>query len=91
MAARRFGAETAERLAALLSGIADADHLTEAGDWLVRCGPRRAADAPDRHAHVDLSIRGALDVWWANVVFGLQALGKEVAMDTLGKVHGRRG
>ena len=37
MAARRFGAETAERLAALLPGIADADHLTEAGDWLVRC------------------------------------------------------
>ena len=37
MAARRFGAETAERLAALLSGVADADHLTEAGDWLVRC------------------------------------------------------
>ena len=37
MAARRFGAETAERLAALLSGIADADLLTEAGDWLVRC------------------------------------------------------
>ena len=37
MAARRFGAETAERLAALLPGIADADLLTEAGDWLVRC------------------------------------------------------
>ena len=37
MAARRFGAETRERLAALLAVIADADHLAEAGDWLVQC------------------------------------------------------
>ena len=37
MAARRFGAETGERLAALLADIAEADHLTEVGDWLVRC------------------------------------------------------
>ena len=37
MAARRFGAEAGDRLAALLTGITDADRLTEAGDWLVRC------------------------------------------------------
>ena len=36
MAAHRFGAETGERLAALLAD-ADADRLAEAGDWLVRC------------------------------------------------------
>ncbi len=37
MAALRFGAETGERLAALLADIAEANHLAEAGDWLVRC------------------------------------------------------
>ena len=37
MAARRFGTETGERLAALLAAIADPDHLAEAGDWLVQC------------------------------------------------------
>ena len=37
MAERRFGAETGERLAALLAAIADTDHLAEAGDWLVQC------------------------------------------------------
>ena len=37
MAARRFGAETGERLTVLLAAIADADHLAEAGDWLVQC------------------------------------------------------
>ncbi len=37
MAARRFGAETGERLAALLADITEANHLAEAGDWLVRC------------------------------------------------------
>ena len=37
MAERRFGAETGERLTALLAAIADADHLAEAGDWLVQC------------------------------------------------------
>ena len=37
MAAHRFGAETGERLAALLADVTEADHFTEAGDWLVRC------------------------------------------------------
>lgn len=37
MAAVRFGAETGERLGLLLTQIADAEHLTEAGEWLVRC------------------------------------------------------
>lgn len=37
MAALRFGAETGERLAPLLTQITDAEYLTEAGEWLVRC------------------------------------------------------
>ena len=37
MAALRFGAETGERLAALMAKIADADRLAEVGDRLVRC------------------------------------------------------
>ena len=37
MAAMRFGADTAERLLALLDGIADPDRLAEAGEWIVRC------------------------------------------------------
>ena len=41
MAALRFGAETRERLAALLATIADPDQLADIGDRLVQC---RAAD-----------------------------------------------
>ena len=41
MAALRFGAETRERLAALLAPIADPDQLADIGDRLVQC---RAAD-----------------------------------------------
>ena len=37
IAATRFGAGTAERLSALLDGIADPDRLAEAGEWIVRC------------------------------------------------------
>ena len=37
MAALRFGAETGERLAAVMTEIADADRLAEVGDRLVRC------------------------------------------------------
>ena len=37
MAALRFGAETGERLAALMAKIADADRLADIGDRLVRC------------------------------------------------------
>ena len=36
-AQRRFDAETARRLSALLEG-ADADRLIEVGDWIVECG-----------------------------------------------------
>ena len=41
MAALRFGAETRERLAALLATIADSDQLADIGDRLVQC---RTAD-----------------------------------------------
>ena len=37
MAATRFGAGVAERLAEVLARIADPDRLVEVGDWLVRC------------------------------------------------------
>ena len=37
MAALRFGAETSERLAALLANIADPDQLADIGDRLVQC------------------------------------------------------
>ena len=37
MAALRFGADTAERLEEVLTGVADPERLAEAGEWLVRC------------------------------------------------------
>ena len=37
LAAVRFDADTAARLAALLAPIADPERLAEVGDWLVRC------------------------------------------------------
>ena len=37
MAAARFGADTAARLAEVLAPIADPERLAEIGDWLVRC------------------------------------------------------
>ena len=52
MAALRFGAETRERLAALLATIADPDQLADIGDRLVQC---RTAD--EFLAQVDLITR----------------------------------
>ena len=37
MAAARFDADAATRLAGLLAPIADPERLAEVGDWLVRC------------------------------------------------------
>ena len=37
LAERRFGAETAARIAELLAGIEDAEDLTEVGGWIVDC------------------------------------------------------
>ena len=37
MAAMRFGADTAERLSALLDAIPDPDRLAEVGKWIVQC------------------------------------------------------
>ena len=37
LAERRFGAETARRLAELLAGVEDAEDLVEAGGWIVDC------------------------------------------------------
>ena len=36
-AARRFGAETAKRLAALIAAVDDPDHLADIGEWIVTC------------------------------------------------------
>ena len=36
-AERRFGPAAAERLSAVLAAVADADRLTEAGEWIVDC------------------------------------------------------
>ena len=38
LAARRFGAETAEALGRLLEGVDDADRLAEVGEMIVDCG-----------------------------------------------------
>ena len=35
LAQRRFGAEVAEALSALIEGVDDADRLTEVGGWVV--------------------------------------------------------
>ena len=37
LAARRFGAGTAERLAGLLAPISDSHRLAEVGDWIIDC------------------------------------------------------
>ena len=37
MAGSRFGADTSERLSAVLVGVADQDRLADIGNWLVRC------------------------------------------------------
>ena len=38
MAERKFGAETAGRVAALLAGIGDPERLADAGEWIIDCG-----------------------------------------------------
>ena len=37
MAASRYGADTAARLAELLAPITDTERLADIGDWLVQC------------------------------------------------------
>ena len=37
LAARKFDAATAERLAAALEGVADSDRLAQIGDWIIDC------------------------------------------------------
>ena len=37
MAARKFGADVAERLSGMLTGIADPERLAEVGEWLLEC------------------------------------------------------
>ena len=37
MAARKFDAAAAERLAAALEGVEDADRLAQVGDWIIEC------------------------------------------------------
>ena len=37
LAARKFGAETAERLAGRLAEIADPERAVEVGEWLLEC------------------------------------------------------
>ena len=36
-AARKFDAPTAERLAAVLEGVADSDRLAQVADWIIEC------------------------------------------------------
>ena len=58
-AASRFGADTAERLEAVLAGVADPERLAETGEWLVRCEtgdellaritPARPGSGPGKH------------------------------------------
>ena len=36
-AARRFGPETAERLAVLIAAVDDPDHFADIGEWIVTC------------------------------------------------------
>ena len=38
LAARKFDAGTAQRLAAALAEVADPERLAEVGDWIIECG-----------------------------------------------------
>ena len=55
-AARKFDAETADRLAGLLDRLSDPERLAEIGDWLIECGmdadllDRAGRESPMRHA-----------------------------------------
>ena len=46
LAARKFDAETAERLSGLLDRLTDPERLAEVGDWIIECGT--GADLLDR-------------------------------------------
>ena len=37
MAARKFGAETASRLSALLERVVDQERLAQVGEWIIEC------------------------------------------------------
>ncbi len=37
LAARKFGDDTSERLAAALAGVTDPDRLAQVGDWIIEC------------------------------------------------------
>ena len=37
LAARKFGGDTFERLAAALAGVTDPDRLAQVGDWIIEC------------------------------------------------------
>ena len=37
LAARKFGGDTSERLAAALAGITDRERLAQVGDWIIEC------------------------------------------------------
>jgi hypothetical protein len=54
LAARKFDAATAQRLAAVLADVADPDRLTQVGDWIIECGT-----AAELIARVDDRRRGA--------------------------------
>ena len=51
LAARKFDAETAERLSGLLDRFTDPEHLAEIGDWIIECGT--GADLLDRAGRLD--------------------------------------
>ena len=38
LASRRFGADTGERLSALLTGVSEPEHLASVGEAIVDCG-----------------------------------------------------
>ena len=42
LAARKFDAGTAQRLAAALAEVADPERLAEVGDWIIECGTEAA-------------------------------------------------
>ena len=37
LAARKFGGDASERLAAVLAGVTDPDRLAQVGDWIIEC------------------------------------------------------
>ena len=37
LAARKFGGDASDRLAAALAGVADPDRLAQVGDWIIEC------------------------------------------------------